>query len=155
MWKTRRRTGWIDWRVPFGKEYRLRLIERPGLTLDDAELGRLVADLQSVSDRCVPGGPLRYGVLSGDRERLADAILAVAYRRDGGDVVGFSAMVGLEILLEDRPTRVVHAGLVIVDPSLRSRGRTAWSPSSLSLRQIRANPRNRSRPSRAAAKSRA
>ncbi len=122
MWKTRRRDGWVDGTVPFGREYRLRLIERPGLTLEDAELGRLVADLQSVSDRCVPGGPLRYGVLSGARERLADAILAVAYRREGGDVVGFSAMVGLEILLEDRPTRVVHAGLAIVDPSLRNQG---------------------------------
>lgn len=122
MWKTRRRKGWVDLRVPFGGEHRLRIIERPGLALEDAQLGRLVADLRAVADRCVPEGQLRYGVLSGDRERLANAILAVAYRRDTGEAVGFSAMVGLEILLENRPTRVVHAGLVLVDPTLRSRG---------------------------------
>jgi hypothetical protein len=108
--------------VPFGRDYRLRLVERPGLTLEDAALGRLVADLQGVADRCVPDGPLRYGVLSGERERLADALLAVAYRRDSGEAVGFSAMVGLEIDLDGRRTRVVHAGLAMVDRSLRSCG---------------------------------
>ncbi len=122
MGTTRRSRGWVDWRVPFGRDYRLRLVERPGLALEDAEFGSLVADLQGVADRCVPDGPLRYGVLAGDRERLADALLAVAYRRDNGEAVGFSAMVGLEILLDGRPTRVVHAGLAMVDRSLRSGG---------------------------------
>ena len=115
------RQSWVDVRVPLGRGRSLRLVERPGLGLDDGELTRLVAGLRGVADRCVPGAGLRYGVLSGERERLAGALLAIVYGH-GDAMIGFSAMALLEVMVEGRPTRVVHAGLAMVDPASRNGG---------------------------------
>jgi hypothetical protein len=114
--------GLIDWRLPLGGGLLFRLVERPGLLLPRAELASLVEGLRGVADRCVGVGRLRYGVLSGERERLADAVVAGVYRRATGEMVGFNAMVVLDVTLEGRPERVVHTGLCLVDPDLRSRG---------------------------------
>ena len=122
MTTERVRPGLIDWRMPLGGGLVFRLVERPGLRLSPAELTSLVEDLRGVADRCVGAGRLRYGVLSGERERLADTVLAAVYRRDTGEMVGFNAMLILDFTLDGRPARVIHAGLCLVDPDLRSRG---------------------------------
>jgi hypothetical protein len=90
--------------------------------MDAEELARLVKELRGVADLCSPAGPLRYGVLSGDAKHLANTFLAVAYGGDRGEMVAFSAMVALDVILDGRPARVVHAGLSMVDPRFRSRG---------------------------------
>jgi len=112
----------VDWRLPLPGGLRFRLVERPGVALASDELRKLVEDLRGVADRCVGDGRLRYGVLSGEQARLAEAVIAGIYRRDTGDMVAFNAMVVLEATVDGRPTRVVHAGLCLVDPGLRSRG---------------------------------
>ncbi len=122
MGRTLRGGGFVDWRVRVGGGCSIRLIERPGLSLGPEDLARLVDDLRGVADRCSPAGQLRYGVLSGDPARLANALLAVAYGGARGEMIAFSAMVVLDVTLEGRPARVVHAGLAMVDPGHRSRG---------------------------------
>lgn len=122
MGRTLRGGGFVDWRVRMGGGCSIRLIERPGLALGAEDLDRLVEELRSVADRCSPAGPLRYGVLSGDPARLANALLTVASGGERGEVVAFSAMVVLDVTLDGRPARVVHAGLTMVDPNFRSRG---------------------------------
>jgi hypothetical protein len=81
-----------------------------------------VSDLRGVADRCVAPGRLRYGVLSGERERLASAVIGAVYRRDTDEMVGFNAMVVLDASVDGRPIRIVHAGLCLVAPELRSCG---------------------------------
>jgi hypothetical protein len=112
----------FDRRLKLGGGLDFRLIERPGLTMGDSELSALVDGLRAVADRGVTGGKLRYGILSGDRSLLADALIAVVSRRDTGEVVGFNAMLALDVQVDGRPVRVVHAGLCMVDPTLRSKG---------------------------------
>jgi hypothetical protein len=121
MWKNGGTRDILDARVRLpGLSF--RLIERPGLRLGSEELERLVSDLRSVADRCVADGRLRYGVLSGARHLLADTMLAAIYRGDTGEMVGFNAMIALEVSIDGAPMRVVHAGLCLVDPMHRSRG---------------------------------
>jgi len=120
--ETRRTRKRVDRRVRFGSGLELRLVERPGLWMDDRDLEALVDGLRGVADRGVSGGTLRYGALSGDRERLSHTILAVAYRRGTRNIVGFNAMLVLPVTAAGRPVRVVHAGLCMVDAGLRSRG---------------------------------
>ena len=122
MSRTERMRGLVDLRVRIRGDCDFRLIERPGLRLDDHELQRLLADLRGVADRSVPGSRLRYGVLSGDRRRFDDAVLAIVYDRGTDEAIGFNVMSLLEVVLNGRPTHVLHAGLCIVDPRHRSRG---------------------------------
>jgi hypothetical protein len=122
MSKSIRRAGAVDWRIGIRSGCDFRLVERPGLRLDRKELERLVADLRAVADRCVPGGKLRYGVLSGDPMCLENAVVAVVYDRRTGHAVGFNAMALLDVELGGRPARVLHAGLCMIDQRYRNRG---------------------------------
>jgi len=113
--------GRLDITIPFRGGLRLRLVARPGRWMDDARLQELVADLRSVADAATTGSELRYGVLSGSRNRLGDAILAVAYRRSDGACVAFNA-----VALVDVPgpggQRLLHTGLCIISRGYRSQG---------------------------------
>lgn len=112
----------FDRRLKLRGGLEFRLIERPGLAMTDSELTGLVSELRRVADGGVSGGTLRYGILSGERGLLADALIATVCRRATGEMVGFNAMLALDVAVDGRPVRVVHAGLCMVDPALRSRG---------------------------------
>lgn len=107
--------------IPLGKGHSLRVVDRPGRKLDGPGLARLLADLRDVADRCLPSGMLRYGILSGDPERMERAVIALIYDRSGRPV-GFNAMSWMEIELEAGPTRVLHAGLCMIVPGSRRGG---------------------------------
>ncbi len=122
MWKTEARRGLLDVRLPIPGGLAARIIERPGIRLEPPRLEELLRDLRGVADRCVGPGLLRYGLLSGDPKRLADAVVAALYRRDSGEMLAFNAMVALEVELSGSAARIVHTGLCLIDESLRSRG---------------------------------
>jgi hypothetical protein len=110
----------FETRIPIGRDHVLRLVERPAHALDAGALESLVAEMRDVADRCLPGGRLRYGVLSGRLERLERAVIAVVY--DRRRVVGFSAMSWLVVEVGGRPETVLHAGLCMVVPGARRSG---------------------------------
>lgn len=120
MSETKRRGGTMDVRMPVGRDHDLRLVERPARGLPGPCLVRFLADLHEVADRCVPGGALRYGVLSRARDRLDQAVVAVVYRRSSGRPVGFSAMTWYDGDVEGRT--VLHAGLCMIVPGERRCG---------------------------------
>ena len=143
MANTPRKARLIDLRIPLRRGLQFRLVERPGLGLAGRDLHRLVEDLRSVADHCVPHGRLRYGVLSGDQMRLEQSVIAVIYDRDTGRAMGFNAMSTLEIDLGGRTVNVLHAGLCMVDPTCRSRGLTflmSAAPPILALFRNRLRP---------------
>lgn len=107
--------------IPLGKGHSLRVVDRPGRKVDAPELARLLTDLREVADRCLPSGALRYGILSGDPERMERAVIALIYDRSGRPV-GFNAMSWMEIELAAGPTRVLHAGLCMIVPGSRRGG---------------------------------
>ena len=116
-----RRPG-VDLTIPARGGQRIRVVSRPGAWMGDAGLAALVADLRSVADASTPGGPLRYGVLSGSRRRLARAILCVAYDGRTGAAIGFSAPTLIRERIEGRRSPILHVGLCMIRPEHRNRG---------------------------------
>ena len=99
-----------------------RIIERPGLWMDAEAVARIVEDLRAVARATVPGETLDYGVLTGSPERLEHAILTVLYDTTTQKPVAFNALSVMDVTLHGRTAEVIHLGLVMVDPALRSHG---------------------------------
>src|SRR5438445_815275 len=45
---------------------RTRIVESPGLSLDEPDLERLVSQLRTVAAKTLPAGSLAYGIFTGD-----------------------------------------------------------------------------------------
>ena len=99
-----------------------RIVERPGLSLAQAELDELVAQLRTVAGKTLPAGSLTYGIFSGDRERLSRAIVTLISEEATGHPIAFNALAVMDVELDGEPAEVTHLGLVMVDPDERGRG---------------------------------
>ena len=113
---------YLDVRMRAGRDFDTRILERPGRWMPEAELDALSAQLREVAGRTLPAGSLTYGVFSGDRDRLSHSIITVVYRRSDRRPVAFNAMAAMALDLNGRPEEVLHLGLVMVDPDVRSQG---------------------------------
>jgi hypothetical protein len=85
-------------------------------------LGRLVEDIRTVARTSLSGSELGYGVLGGDPERLRHSVITVLYERASGKPIAFNALAWMEIELRGRRERVLHLGLVMIDPEARGGG---------------------------------
>src|SRR5262249_30984540 len=110
-------------RLPLGRGLKLRIVERPGFSLAPAECAALVEDLRRVARTVLPEGELTYGVLTGERARLENAVVTLIYDASGAPVA-FNALSIMPLSLAGQPVEVFHLGLVMVDPRLRGRGLT-------------------------------
>ena len=99
-----------------------RIVETPGLSLSEAELGELVSQLRVVAAKTLPEESLTYGIFSGDRERLARAIVTLICEEATGRPIAFNALSVMSVELDGEPAEVTHLGLVMVDPDERGRG---------------------------------
>ncbi len=117
----------LTWRS--GRNLWTRIVERPGQQLPPAETARLVADLRSIASLTLKAEELEYGVLGGDEERLKYCVITIVYMADGKGQprrpVAFNVLSLLDVELANRPTQVMHLGLVMVDPNVRGHGLTA------------------------------
>jgi hypothetical protein len=110
----------MDLEFPIGWGRTCRVLERPGTWMESTALARVVADLRLVAGRAVRHGTLAYGALTGERERLAQAVLTIVYERTRRPVA-FSAMVFLPVELQGHKREILHMGLALVDPEARGR----------------------------------
>ena len=99
-----------------------RIVESPGLSLSQPELDRLVADLRSVAGKTLPAGSLSYGIFSGERERLARAIVTLVVEEATGRPIAFNALSVMDVELDGERQEVTHLGLVMVDPDAQGQG---------------------------------
>jgi hypothetical protein len=99
-----------------------RIIESPGTVLGEDELERLVAQLRVVAGKTLPAGDLTYGIFSGERERLARAIVTVISEEASGRPVAFNALSVMPVELDGQPADITHLGLVMVDPEAQGQG---------------------------------
>jgi hypothetical protein len=113
---------YLDVELRVARNITARIIERPGLWMAPASAARIVEDLRAIARVTVPGETLDYGVLTGSQERLDHAILTVLYDKTTRQPVAFNALSVMDVTLHGRDAEVVHLGLVMVDPSLRSHG---------------------------------
>jgi hypothetical protein len=105
---------------------RVRILERPGRWMPEAELAAVVEDLRTVVRTSLNhGDSLDYGVASGSKERLDNAILTLIHSEEDGRPVAFNALSIMECELRGRRVEVLHLGLVMIDPAYRARGLSA------------------------------
>lgn len=109
----------------FAGGYEARLIECPGRWMSDAALADLGAELRAVAAHTLPEGALNYGVFAGGREHLSQSVITLVREASTGRPLAFNALVLMDLELAGRPVQVLHLGLVMVDPAVRSRG-LAW-----------------------------
>ena len=113
---------YLDVELRVARNITARIIERPGLWMKPETAAGIVEDLRAIARVTVPGETLDYGVLTGSQERMEHAILTVLYDTATKRPVAFNALSVMDVTLHGRDAEVVHLGLVMVDPGLRSHG---------------------------------
>ena len=112
----------IDLTLRTHEGFSTRIVESPGRALGEDDLERLVAQLRVVAGKTLPAGNLSYGIFSGERERLARAIVTVISEEASGRPVAFNALSVMPVELDGQPAEVTHLGLVMVDPEVQGQG---------------------------------
>jgi hypothetical protein len=115
------RWRYLDLRIPASREVTIRIVERPGRWMEPGACEALLADMRKVVAATLPDG-LDYGVLSGEPERLRQAIVTVLYDKKSGNPIAFNALTVMPLELRGRPIEAIHLGLVMVDPNYRTQG---------------------------------
>jgi len=122
LWLRALGQDYLDLTLNASPGIRTRVVDRPGLWMAPDDLSSLLKDVRKVARATMPEGDLSYGVLGGDPERLRASVITVLYDRQSGAPVAFNALAWLPVTLRGRPERVLHLGLVMVDPAARNRG---------------------------------
>jgi len=103
----------------------VRIVERPGLWMPADETAKMVAEFGCVVSRALGGRGLRYGVFTGDKASLQQAVVTLLHEPSSGRSIAFNALSLLRVQLRGRDVDVIHLGLAMVDPDFRGRGLSA------------------------------
>lgn len=122
VWYNALTQDYLDLSLRPNAEVTARIVERPGLWMQPEDRNRLLADLRTIARRSLPGGSLDYGILTGEQDRLEKSIITILHDRKSGAPVAFNALAIMDVQLHAKPTQVLHMGLVLVDPGVRSQG---------------------------------
>ena len=111
----------INTTLPTGDGRIVRVVERPGLWMDDAELEDLSESLRTIAAKTLPAEGLTYGVFAGDKAVYSRTVITLV-KDETGRPVAFNALAIMDVELGGETTEVLHLGLVMVDPDERSKG---------------------------------
>lgn len=82
----------------------------------------MLGDLRAIARRTVTDGDLDYGILTGNQDRLENSIVTFLHDRKTGAPIAFDALAVMDVRLHGKPAQVLHMGLVMIDPGVRSQG---------------------------------
>ncbi|MEM9277217.1 MAG: hypothetical protein AAGA76_01435 [Pseudomonadota bacterium] len=116
------RQQYINITLNTSRELETRILETPGLWMETAELEQLRKDLITIASKTVSRGLLDYGVFAENGEAFKYSIITIVYEKDGKKPIAFNALAMIDLDLGNRIERVLHLGLVMVDPDARSQG---------------------------------
>ncbi len=119
--RLRQRFRHLDLRLPANAHVTIRVVECPGRWMSPEQQAALLAELRGVVAKTLEQD-LNYGVLSGDPERLRQAIVTVLYDKASGQPVAFNALSLMPLEIRGSSIEAVHLGLVMVDPGYRTQG---------------------------------
>lgn len=122
VWLKSLTQDYLDVSLRVGKDMETRIVERPGIWMEDRDVEALQADLRRIASASLTGEDLTYGIFSSDRSRLKESIVTIVYRRSDRTPIAFNALAVMDLSLNGRQQEVVHLGLVMVDPGQRSQG---------------------------------
>ena len=97
-------------------------MECPGQWMSEVELSQLSSDLIQIAAHTLPKGGLTYGVFSGTPEHLKNSVITLVRCKSDKKPIAFNALAIMDMKLGGKPVRVLHLGLVMVDPNEQSRG---------------------------------
>lgn len=100
----------------------VRVVERPSLWMEPHDLESFVGKLRTVAAATLPAGDLEYGVFGQDPASLKRSIVTLVTVKSDEAPVAFNALALMNVNLGHRCEEVLHLGLVMVDPKLRSQG---------------------------------
>lgn len=112
---------YLNTKLNAGDGRTVSMVERPGLWITDTELQTLSGDLRTIASKTLPSSELTYGVFSGDREVFSRTIITLVKDADGKPIA-FNALAVMNLDLGQGEDKVLHLGLVMVDPNERSKG---------------------------------
>ena len=122
VWYKALTQDYLDLTMRTGSSVVARIVERPGAWMSEPDINQLVADVRAVARSTLPEGQLEYGILTGDRQRLERSIVTVLYNKTTNKPMAFNALAAMDTSLHGRPAGVLHLGLVMIDPGVRSQG---------------------------------
>jgi len=95
----------------------VRIMERPRQWMSLTEQAALRKDLVAIAARAAPTSPLNYGVFTDGG--FDDTVITLVTNADGAPVA-FNALALMQVQTTPYPTEVLHLGLVMIDPDMRS-----------------------------------
>jgi hypothetical protein len=104
------------------REYRVWIVERPGVTLTDSALASVKQQCESVVRACLAGESLDYGLFAEGDAAWDRSVITLITRSSDAVPVAFNAMPLLDVIQGGERAAVLHLGLVMVDPAERSGG---------------------------------
>ncbi|MDX8351394.1 hypothetical protein [Cognatiyoonia sp. IB215182] len=110
----------MDVSLRSGRDYVVRIVERPGLWMKPEALQALADALRQIATQTLEAGSLTYGVFSGDKASMETVIITLVSRQDGTPVA-FNALAVMDVDTAPHATEVLHLGLVMVAPEERSK----------------------------------
>ena len=117
----RRRIKYLDLSLAVSRDVRVRVLESPGQWMASDALVPLLESMRGVVRRGI-GRDLDYGILSGDPERLRNAVITLLYDRKSSALIAFNALSYMQLEVRGRATQALHLGLVMIDPAYRTQG---------------------------------
>jgi len=90
--------------------------------MSQRDLLALTNELRKIAAKTLPEGQLNYGVFSADRQFLDNSIITIVCREDDDQPIAFNALAVMDLEFNGKRSEVLHLGLVMIDPGVRSRG---------------------------------
>ena len=112
----------INIRLNTSRHVETKILERPGLWMEDKELAKLREDLTKIATTTLASDMLDYGVFSKTSDALERSIVTVVYEKETQKPIAFNALALIDFELGEKPINVLHLGLVMIDPDARSQG---------------------------------
>lgn len=119
----RRRIKYLDLSLAVSRDVRVRVLETPGQWMAPDALEQVLESMRDVVRRGI-GRDLDYGILSGEPERLRNAVITLLYDRKSGMLIAFNALSYMRLEVRGRAVPALHLGLVMIDPAARTQGLT-------------------------------
>lgn len=107
-------------RLPAGRGLTAYVCQCPALRLGEDKTAALVADMRQVAQSVLGDAALDYGVFDPRASALEYSLVTILY--EGKKPVAFNALPIAEVEVGTVVEPVLHLGLVMVDPSARSKG---------------------------------
>lgn len=112
----------MNFRFQASSEFFVEILEQPADILTASQLVQLKEKLQQVVRACLDGRDLDYGLFEPGGDAFRRSVITLVTRASDGMPVAFNSMPIVRIREGARTRRIIHLGLVMVDPGERSSG---------------------------------